>query len=363
MKIAQLTSLRFFAALGVFLTHYNQFYLNSTNPVIMSLRKVFFEGYVWVGFFFILSGFIISYSQDKKNHQDSAGHFLLKRFARVYPVQIFMLVFFLIYFHGTWVADQQKSILYSVFLIQSWIPDTHVFWGYNAVSWSISTEVFFYIAFIPAAKLKTKHLFILFSSLITMLFASHLYNFKSTDDIAWFYYINPASRFVDFAAGMLIYRLFNHIKNNEKIHNLNWTALEFSSIALMLLFMGIAVSTQFTKSFRYDIYYIIPMSLIIFVFAFGKGIVSRSISGRFFVILGEVSFCMYMMHQTIIAIILLKIIPDINSAQTWQYFSAAPALLIVVVIISIFVHFLYEKPMAKFIVTKFAFNRRAAVKN
>lgn len=363
MKIAQLTSLRFFAALGVFLTHYNQLYLSSTNPVIMSLRKFFFEGYVWVGFFFILSGFIISYSQDKKNHPDSAGHFLLKRFARLYPVQILMLVFFLIYFHGTWVADQQKSILYSVFLIQSWMPDVHVFWGYNAVSWSISTEVFFYIAFIPAVRLKTAHLAILFSSLIALLIVSHLYNFKSNDNLVWFYYINPVSRFVDFAAGMLAYRIFDHIKNNKSIHELNWTALELSSIALMLLFMGVAVSTQFTKSFRYDIYYIIPMSLIIFVFALGKGIVSRSLSGRFFVMLGEVSFCMYMMHQTIIAIVLLKIIPDIASAQTWQYFSAAPALLIIVVMISILVHFLYEKPMAKFIVTKFKFDRRAAVRD
>jgi peptidoglycan/LPS O-acetylase OafA/YrhL len=68
--IKPLTSLRFLFALCVFLSHYT---INGS--------PVFYEGYIGVEFFFILSGFIISYKYAEriKNSAVSIKEFLVFR--------------------------------------------------------------------------------------------------------------------------------------------------------------------------------------------------------------------------------------------------------------------------------------------
>lgn len=351
MKIAPLTSLRFFAALGVFLIHYNQVYLQSTNALIVALRSVFFEGYLWVGFFFILSGFIISYSQGVKKEKDSPTHFLLKRFARIYPVHLLMLAFFCYYFNNTWVMDQQSSILYNLFLVQSFIPVAHTYWGFNAVSWSISTEAFFYISFLLLCLLKPKYLGCLFVVLISMLVAGHLHQFQSRDIMVWTYYINPVSRSVDFIAGMLLYHLYEFSKDKKITALLSSTTAKVASIFVMVVFMAIAIKTQFTKSFRYDLYYIIPMSFIIFTFSVSNGAISKFLSHRILVTLGESSFCLYMIHQSFTSIIIRKILDAPEKASVTEFFLLMPAMLSLMLILSLLIHFYYEKPAAKLILS------------
>ena len=55
-KLDQLTGLRYFAALLVFFSHLE---LDGSHDF---LRDVFNSGYVGVSFFFLLSGFVLSYS-------------------------------------------------------------------------------------------------------------------------------------------------------------------------------------------------------------------------------------------------------------------------------------------------------------
>lgn len=60
-----LTSLRFFFALAVFLSHLT-FVQTDLKWYNWLKNKVFFEGYVGVGFFFILSGFVLALNYQKK---------------------------------------------------------------------------------------------------------------------------------------------------------------------------------------------------------------------------------------------------------------------------------------------------------
>lgn len=347
MKIAPLTSLRFFAALGVFLIHYNQLFMRNTNDLIVALRPIFSEGYLWVGFFFILSGFIISYSQDNKKNKDSPFSFLTKRLARIYPVHLLMLLFFCLYFYDTWVMGQQLSIFYNIFLVQSLVPASNAYWGYNAVSWSISTEAIFYIAFIFLLPLKTKHLLSLFIIITLTILLSHMYDFKNRDIMVWFYYINPISRSVDFMAGMLLYRLHKIIKEKGIRIAMGGTLAEITSIIVMIIFMAIAIKTQFTKSLRYDLYYLLPMSLIVITFSFSNGVISKFLCNSHLILLGEASFCLYMIHQPLISIISRKIITSTDSASLSEYAYLMPAMLMLSVMISIIIHVFYEKPLAK----------------
>src|SRR4051812_12601392 len=91
--IKPLTSLRFIFALMVFACHlpYNKI----ENTVFVSLyNQFFYEGYLGVSFFFILSGFILALNykgpiiENKLNYSD----FYIGRFARIYPLHFLTLL-------------------------------------------------------------------------------------------------------------------------------------------------------------------------------------------------------------------------------------------------------------------------------
>ncbi|WP_277966739.1 acyltransferase family protein [Pantoea trifolii] len=338
MKLAQLTSLRFFAAIGVFMTHYNQHFLSSSNNVLQVLRPIFSESYVWVCFFFVLSGFIISYSQDR-NGGDNVKRYITKRIARLFPVYLSTMLFVWYYFPAT--PDTFKTIA-NLFLIQSWIPNPSYFWAFNAVAWSISVELFFYFSFLIVKKLSDVEVALLFIGLIALNLFSHLYSFDSRDEVIWFYYINPINRLPDFLAGVLLFRAYKRglLEKVPLIRN----HMEATSIAILLLSIGVAVTTNFTKSYRYDVYYILPCSLVIASFINGGGRVSGFISNRFFVSLGESSFCLYMTHQFFIAIIFsytsyFSKLDDLN-----RFLILCPVMLVASIALAQIIHFLIEKP-------------------
>jgi peptidoglycan/LPS O-acetylase OafA/YrhL len=59
IQLQSLTSLRFFAAIYVVIYHYwNSYHLSNVRPILVEL------GETGVTFFFLLSGFILSYSYD-----------------------------------------------------------------------------------------------------------------------------------------------------------------------------------------------------------------------------------------------------------------------------------------------------------
>ena len=128
-----LTSLRAFAALLVFGYH-----LGSAAPL-----RVFGIGYVGVAFFFVLSGFVLTWGTDPGR---SRSRFYLRRFARIYPshVVVWLAVLLLPIVSGP--KDLGHAEL-NLVLLQGWswrLPDV---FSMNGVTWSLSCEVFFYAIF------------------------------------------------------------------------------------------------------------------------------------------------------------------------------------------------------------------------
>lgn len=343
MKILQLTSLRFFAATGVLMTHYNQHFLNSENHILRFLSSFFSESYVWVCFFFVLSGFIISYSQDGQN-RDNAYRYLIKRAARLFPVYIITMLFVWYYFS---LAPGYKQTVTSLLLLQSWVPDPRFFWGFNAVAWSISVELFFYVAFLIVKGMSNRQVFIAFALLISFNLTSHLNTFNSRDDLIWFYYINPINRLPDFLAGVLLFRM--HKAGRLTVAMKNETIPELSSVIILVTIIILAVSTNIPKSFRYDVLYIAPCTLVIATFIKGSGKISKLLSNRILVSLGESSFCLYMTHQFFIAILFTLIIKPGSIDDLCMFFFLLPIILFACVCLAHAVHHLIEKPAFRLI--------------
>jgi len=331
--LTSLTSLRFFAALGVFLSHLA--FLKESEYSYLFVDK----GYIGVTFFFILSGFILSYSYSNVKNI-TLKSFYIARFARIYPLHFITLIIslpFVIY--GGW-----KSILATlpnIFLMQSFIPIKRVYFGANGPSWSISTEMFFYVLFPFIIRLKTNPLVLL--SILLIIFQLVIYYLglpeKYTHAII---YISPFSRVLDFILGVLLYKLtYDKEKCNPNLY-------QPLSIVIFILFVCASVEYDIPQVFMYDLFFVLPFLLIIYAFSNNKGFISKGLFFKPIVILGEASFAFYLIHQLVIRYLNVidgKFIPI-------DVLSRASLALLISLISSVILFYLFEKPMNKHIKKK-----------
>ena len=136
--LPRLTSLRAFAALGVFGFHLGRWAIVGVGP--------FDIGYSGVAFFFVLSGFILTYTTASSGRPLDLRRFYGRRFARVYPSHLVMLLVAIVV---PVVAVDRTPVAAAgnLLLVQSWFPAGSMHYGMNGVSWSLSCEAFFYALF------------------------------------------------------------------------------------------------------------------------------------------------------------------------------------------------------------------------
>jgi peptidoglycan/LPS O-acetylase OafA/YrhL len=152
-----LDSLRFLCFLSIFF--YHSFYtasvsINESEPYRILTREIFGNGNIGVNFFFVLSGFLITYlliEEKKMNTNISIPKFWMRRILRIWPL------FFACVFVGFIIFPEIKALLgqashetanpvyYFTFLnnfdvINSGLPDSSVL----GVLWSIAIEEQFY---------------------------------------------------------------------------------------------------------------------------------------------------------------------------------------------------------------------------
>lgn len=343
MRIDSLTSLRFFAALGVLL-HHLDFLGRSTNPNIKSFHTLLFEGFNGVTFFFILSGFIISlsFTERARSGEVSFADFMFFRVARLYPTHLLTLFAAIVAYRSWPYLTSDYRFISNFLLVQATIPDFDYYFGFNGVSWSISAEMVFYSIFCLICFSSTRQL-IAFWIVLMFLILINILAFGSNGATGgWLIYINPVFRFIDFLTGMLIYRLFK--SNKLQLTPTSATVLEVVTMAFLGAATLVGVYGGVGFPYRLDIYYILPMSAVIFVFAHQRGFVSRALAWRPLVLLGDSSFALYMIHQIIIMTgAKIMVIDPVNSPIYATIISSI--LLIICVFASVIIYTFFEKPL------------------
>lgn len=151
LDLTSITSLRFFAAFWVVCFHFGDllsFSFSENNPILNGMRPV--------DFFFILSGFILAhvYGPQLTSGRFRMRSFLVKRFARLYPVHLVTLlaslsIFLLATALGIQLNNPDKydmrQLIPNLLLVQTWFPFTRA--AFNMPSWSISAELAAYLLF------------------------------------------------------------------------------------------------------------------------------------------------------------------------------------------------------------------------
>lgn len=343
MRIDSLTSLRFFAAAAV-LIHHMDFLAKSPSPDVQMVFGWFFEGFAGVQFFYILSGFVIAYSFASRAGSLSFGDFLFFRAARIYPIHWLTLLaaaYFYDVFHVP-TLDLWFRFFTNAALLQSFVPDMSFFFSFNGVSWSISTEMFFYTAFCLFVPLSSRALIFAWSALLLVI-VINLLAFKGVDWTSnWLLYINPFFRFIDFLTGVLIYRLF--VARPLQMSYRAATVVELVSIALVVSSVIGAMVWAVPIQWRWDIYYVPSMAVMIFVFAHQRGFVSSMLNNRLLVLLGDSSFALYMVHQIVIGLSPWATHPE-TILRLRDMARVAVILLLGAIVLSVILHVCFEKPV------------------
>lgn len=348
-----LTSLRFFAALMVFLSHLS--FLEKSDSVYLAsfFGGVMKEGYIGVTFFFVLSGFILSYAcQGREVLRGGYLNFLISRISRIYPlhfvtlIAVTPLVMFSVFKSGEFLNFFIGGVA-NVSLLQAFFPSRDIYFSFNAPSWSLSVELFFYLVFPLLLTLSTRSLVCASALMISV---KTLLSYCYLDNSGHFLlYIFPPLRLADFMVGILLFRWFSV---RPSLPNFGATFLQLGSIFGLL--GAFLLAHYVPQSYRYDIYYLLPMALIVFSFAYNNGAVGRLLSSPVLLLLGEASFAFYLVHQRVIhAGQILRSKFGLLGFSGWDVFFSL-GYFFVAMTISVFLYRYFEIPAKKWTSNKLA---------
>ncbi len=158
-----LNALRFFAASLVILMHS---WSNQVGQGLPHLPEwpIFFKGLYAVSFFFVLSGFLITYlllKEKEKTNTISIKHFYLRRVFRIWPLYFLILIAGLFFYWtiapkvGMAVPihySKTTAILLYVFFLANLMNSLFEVGGIVHVTWSIAVEEQFYLFWAPLVK-------------------------------------------------------------------------------------------------------------------------------------------------------------------------------------------------------------------
>lgn len=324
--IKPLTAIRGVAALAVVVHHTGSRLLPRWGNVITAHTHLLENGYLWVDFFFILSGFILTHVYQKQFNitvaQKGYQTFLISRLARLYPLHFFTLALMIgleviKLIHFNWLSYHDPSqltqfnqpfhsqlyhipgIFLNLFMLQVFDPhspplfDIYVSW--NGPAWSISAEFLIYllVPFLIFFLLQRKAFA---SGLLYMLafsFICIVLEFNKLNNSGFPSLIRCGSECV---AGILTYKAYVSGFFDKFLKS----DLSFISITLSVL---IVMHYAFVRVGVLDpsLYQIIPLfCLLILACSLNRQRFSNLLSSPTFVFLGLISYSIYMVHWFIL---------------------------------------------------------------
>jgi peptidoglycan/LPS O-acetylase OafA/YrhL len=231
-RLLPLTGLRGIAAYSVLIAHAitSSFQYGGAISFYEYAQRLSYFG---MSLFFVLSGFVIEYNYmtmfSKQPLGSAAYQFFIARFARLYPLYALTLVMLgLTYIPSPYFAHNTAAFLSYLTLTQSWF---NMEMATFPPFWSISTEWFFYFAFVPLTllfpairrPLRTMVIFAIAAALILgavfWLSAPQITAFAqawfwhndkiSASGWGWASYFSPYARLPEFVMGVLAAKAYS----------------------------------------------------------------------------------------------------------------------------------------------------------
>jgi peptidoglycan/LPS O-acetylase OafA/YrhL len=328
-----LTGLRFLAAFYVVLFH-GLSWIEQRLRLPGFLRQFLQNGTVAVSLFFLLSGFILSYTYCKKLDAGHAvGNFWIARFARIYPVYaLSMLIALPFQLHLS--VPIRLAVLA---MVQAWNP-FHQEWAgaWNYPAWSLSVEAFFYLVFpflqrwIEKINYRSLAIIAVMSTIWCVIAGTPLQSIGVRYNLAFGLALGPLPivRFPEFLIGVC---LGNHFVRSGFFFRSSSFVYVSALVALALLSLPIGTWASLV---------VIPFAAMIYSLASQSTMLSAYLSSRLMILLGEASYSLYLLQAPVRD--LMRVVSNHVPAAFARL--ATPATPIVLVLFSLVVFRIWEEP-------------------
>jgi peptidoglycan/LPS O-acetylase OafA/YrhL len=292
-----LTGVRFLAAFYVVLFH-GSAGLERRFPIPGPLAVFLSNGYLAVGLFFILSGFILSYTYEGQIEGLTNRHrFWEARFARIYPVYFLSLLLAF-----PFAMDLHLGTRLAVLgMVQSWnpvVPQLAGAWNYPA--WTLSVEAFFYLCFpfvFPwISRRSNRALSWMIAILLAFCVFAHtpvmgLGDWKQNASLLERILPLPVLRMPEFLLGVVMgLRFLRNAANPEP--NLRHSLTVYLAILGMLATLSVPLGGWVALV-------IVPFAVLVYELARGGSWPERLLSTKFMVLLGGASYAVYLLRYPI----------------------------------------------------------------
>lgn len=293
-RLEVLDSLRGICALMVALHHFK------ANGILAD--NLFVENsFLFVDFFFVLSGYVIAMKYFKSLSEGASfGWFLQKRFARLYPLYLAMLIPFLavellVMPHFPGVREpfdgpmSFEALGLNVVLLNSMGLDSGLTWNYPG--WSIGAEFFTYVGFGAVAfLLGTRVLWVLPAAAV---FGLLTLGSASPDYIDATHDLGLVRCVVGFAFGVLLWRTMESASLDALS---DWFSRHTATIVELTVLFGVIVFVAVTGRSWINLASPFLFAIAVAVFSLEKGAISTQLRRRQFVFLVTISYSIYLVH-------------------------------------------------------------------
>lgn len=299
-RLPSLTGMRFLAAFLVFACHACLLGYFTEATAAHFTNFAFSAGWIGVEFFFLLSGFVLTWSA---RDGEPKRRFWRRRLFKIYPNYLVVWVAALVLAVLVGQFDGFSNLWPSLFVVHTWSPDINVIVSNNPVTWSLACEAFFYLAFpflyrlikrIPANGLwvavgVVTAAIVALPAISTLLPAAEAMpgmDFSVTQN--WFLEWFPPARCLDFILGILMARV---VQTNR------WIGLGIAP-ALGIVAVGVFVQQLvFPTGYALEATVALPLALLITAVAVADASGRRSpFRARWLVWLGGVSYAFFLVH-------------------------------------------------------------------
>ena len=284
-----LDALRGICALLVALYHFQANGLIARSLLVQN-------GWLFVDYFFVLSGFVIAHSYSERLRQGavSVGRFMALRMGRVYPLHIAVLLAFValelvLVLGGETIAQfvtrepftgsrDWGALAQSIFLLQSFGIDGGR--GWNGPAWSIAAEMWTYLLF-ALIFVAARRWFVWITAVVAVAAA------------AWLL-LNAPNLHVTFEGGIVrcIFGFSIGVLTYQAYRRFGGMAGAMSEIAALAAVIGFVSVAQGAWTFLAPLVFAVTMMAL----ATQSGPVSAVLRKPFFQLLGLISYSLYMVH-------------------------------------------------------------------
>jgi peptidoglycan/LPS O-acetylase OafA/YrhL len=353
-QLPALTGVRTLLAVNIMFFHF-------TPPNMGPFYPLINNSYVFVGFFILLSGFILAYNYADRPRPLVAKDFWRARFARLYPIYLLSLVLFVGMLGAEWQARSHGQFIAGVILtpllLQGWSPQLATFW--NTVAWTLSCEAVLYFLFpwlirLSWPKSPARLIALLLGIWAVGLIPHMLYLHFNPDHIAgpidrysygiWLRTLKytPLAYLCTFLAGITLGRLQASLTLPAR--HRAWIAA--ASLAAIALFFAFAVDRVPYVLLHGG--FLVPLFSALVIGLSGRNIFASAFAWKPIELLGQASYALFLLHFNFINLLRTHHIPErlhLAAYDPWVSYAAT-------LVLAILAMQLVEKPARKAILAR-----------